>query len=624
MSEEEILELDIEEKPYPGTNKDVFLYPNTGLVGTYYPEEDETLFDSGFIFNDISDAQARSKRIIQNSLDDNSIYLKFRSNETRTEFEQSYGGEVIRLPFSYMYEIDLMMKIITSWMRYIPKMGSSYKPNKKILNQEGYDILDRLWKWWVEGSAGGYSDLVSYKNIGGNVETIHGSKKYVGGEVHIPENPNQQWAALSPLFHFPPDCSVFGFGDILFYDNSDKESSYNKLITMYGIDLGKKIFDECSKMNRDVSYNDLIKKSDGHGYGFKINWSHITGDTSWNFVIPFDKYLLTYDDIINYHADLVQSSPNSRVRILYDMPGILRNPYNFSLRTWSQRDKLVMYWLNGGMIPFQNNSWDKLWHGFPGYPMLKIAEFKPHLGDIYPIWWEKTEAGFSYWGFVLKIIAALVAAILSIVTGGTLLVGIATAAAAILMAIFEAVMAKIATWIGPEYSDIVMLTSGILGGVLNKYVLYPTTDTAGKPDPSQEKYQKAIGFFAKSGIQEIMNLNIEGRENLKNMIFNFDMQASHRQKVAMEMMLRHKDERIGHFLDSTEPTGVSGIELQSEEIKQMLLGRSGIEVTREQLLLIRDIESTTKDKQIRKTLTNMALSSLGTYSLVKILQRMKS
>jgi hypothetical protein len=639
-----------EEQPQVGTNKNIFIYPNMGVIGAYYEADPKTLFDSGLIFNDYEDTKGITASGLDAAVDSQEIDVMFRDNEARNRFYGPYKGSLIGVPADEFYEFDLCIKIYEAWMDTFSRCGANSNiayPRPRIIDDMGLEFL----------SNGKVFDPRPPLPDGSRVEYARAvpTTFLTGFPEEAPDNENQLIAAMSPLFHFPPVgqgswCKSLRGGPVdpdgimdnrlLFYNNLNRQASQLDLQTKYGVVSGNLIFDKCKSMNRDIYVHELIKSTGRFGYNITTNWA-LLGWPDLDGTIDFESMGILDPDFfrgprvsrinpIDYRST---DGLNTKIRQfqVWDAHVLYANPLHFMSSIWSSRDRMIMFFLNGGYIPWPGATWgagtnreqlmafDRFWLG------RWNGKFYPHLGDMYPIYWrmhlEENGGGLAMF---LKILGMIVSMIMGILTGGaTLVQTFVNLLKTVVTELFNAILNKLANLLGPSYAGLGMVASGLFGGVMNKYFDIPNANNPGEPaNTSSMKYQKAIDFFRNSAISDIKNMlnNPTKKSTMITAMFNFDITATSRQKVNMEMILRHKDARFGHFLDNTDPGTPNGVMLQASEIGRLRSKNIDIsDIWRENKR--KEIERNTKDKTDRQALTNLAFAGLGGFALYQLLKR---
>jgi hypothetical protein len=627
------------EMPIPGTHKDVVVYPTYGAIGVYYDsEKEDTIEGSGLIFNDFEDTKARVQRGLQNAVDEELIVMKYKDKETERMVESKYS-DITHIPFDMIYESDLVIKVYSAWLETITTCPRGYvhsKPRAKIIDEYGYSFL-RDQKIQEPATAGMPYDILEF------VRAV--SNNFYTGHIATTESRNEEISAMSPLFHFPP----VGKGShtrildrTLFFNKQQPVASLMTLLNNYGDAAGKAIFSACSKLNRNIYVGELIKATGRFGYNISTNWS-LLGFPNMDLELPFEDYILTRADLVRKMMSVnekywnlgVFTESGKRVKkcAIFDNDVVMSNPFHFMSEVWGGRDKLIMYFMQGGPIPAVNPS--GVWQNIPGFnPMWKFSRFAmvnpklgydpPGLWDLYPVYWDYSPgSGGSILGFIFKMLATLVVMVVGVLTGTTGALGaVAGLFTQLIQMAADYVMKKIVATVGEEYAALGMALSGVLSGVMNKYIDIPNLDNNQQPSPASMKYDKAYRFFLNSGLDEFKDIvaTPEKKSLFTTSLYNFDTGLSDRQKVTMEMMLRHIDARYGHFLDKTDPGTPNGILLQRDQIaksKAKVLDASA--ALRE--MQTKYIEKKVNDKSTREALTTMALAGLGGFALWQILKK---
>lgn len=529
-------------RPAPGTHKDVFLYDRLQVAGIYYPNagvDDETIFDSGFFFYDYYDMQDKFMLGMNDLVNNHGYKLKSR-NPNKYDVSQITPYEV---PPELMYDADKYIKLFESWITRFTKTRTA--PNLTIIDRNNLGLSNRIgniiyrkitqvrFQDPTADIIGGFDLLdITSPLLKETISTVTGRPKIkVAGISELDKTMGRH-----PLSHFPPLDYYNYLDDVVFFDPANPQLSMLKLQGDYGPNIGMSMFSEFQRRGKLITYGDIIKPFGSNGYGVQIDFrpfgfSSYSVQPWWEYYTWKSQYI---EEIWNAYWPMESVKNGQKYRDFTITPIYSQETYLLK-NVFEVRDSWIHFWLLGGRIPLEGEIDSLLW------------SMEKNLESRYPIYVKLADQHLVR-QVAIKIASIIVTAIIAYYTGGSAMI-IMTAITTMLAKVVPRFLQRF-----PISVDSQMAINMIFSMSLNQFA------TQEKGVKKNSAFEFMINNFLSD--QERRALDQGEITAIKNAMSNYDDSTTDRQRLVLELLARHKDERLNGFMEENGST--AGFDLEGD------------------------------------------------------------
>ena len=532
-----------EDKPLPGTNKDVFVFDRHVVAGVYYDPRltppEETLFNSGIIFYDYMDVSEKFSRTSQELINNGKLKIKSRTNEFK-HFEQEAA---MNIPTDVIFETDRYEKMFAAWSRYLIKEKSI--PETKIMpsieryairNDNTKTLYKTILKFGVPGDPFSFFNLATGQFA---VNMILGAM--FPGRPSVDGLSNIDKILLNhPLGHFPPIKPGSNYLDqVVFFDPEFSQISMLKLVSQYGQQHGMMIYQAMISHGKKVLYSDIITGKHGI-FGYNISVDFRSFGIPYFYVIDYDMWKLYDLSAYNKMFPWESGSQNVNGQIynvrMREFTGRMNTQEKRLQIIFSdQRDLWIQLFLLGGVIPLQQSTINQ-----------------SYVKSFYPIYFKEIKEDFMK-AIAIKLVGLIITAVITYYTGG--------ATAGVVTALAQVIVPKIIEKLNIPFAkeEMQMVMSLVFSAALNKFST--ETDQSKKATLAMNFLINSIESNIQSDIQQQMTFS-----EFHRALTHYDDVVLPRQQMLIELIGRSKSIRYGEFIDGTVNTGVNALSIASKEL----------------------------------------------------------
>lgn len=578
-----------EDKPLPGTNKDVFVFDRHVVAGVYYDPKltppEETMFNSGTIFYDYYDVSVKFSEISQELINTGKLKIKSKTNEFK-HFEQEAA---MNIPTDIMFETDKYEKMFAAWSRYLIQTKSI--PDTRIVPEIERrsiildDDIQIAYKTITHFDVP--SDPLSFFNLatGQFAVNLLLGKMFPGREQEQGLSNVDKILLNHPLSHFPPIKTGSNYLDqVVFFDPEFQQVSMFKLISQYGTQFGSMIYQKMVSYGKKVLYSDIITGKYGI-FGYNIS-------------VDFRPFGLPYFYVIDYDFWKLEDRAAWNKMFSYEFP----NPETFGGKRYTtrqrdfssnmstqerrlqtifsdQRDLWIQLFLLGGRIPLQQSTIDQ-----------------SYMKSFYPIYFEEIKKDFMK-AIAIKLVGLIITAVVICYTGG--------GASALVVALAKSIVPKIIEKINIPFAreEMQMVMNLAFSAALNKF----STET-----DKGIKAVTAMNFLINSLEIDLQEAQMSPTNAYKAMTHYNDVVLP-RQQMIIELIGRNKSIRYGEFIDGTVNTGVNALSIAN---KELIKSRPSFQIAQG----MRIAENLSKESKLGDIMKFGALGLAG-FALYKMLKK---
>lgn len=317
--------------PMPGTHPDVWIFPRpTYTIAVHEPDapEWETRFQSSAIFVDYMAAWESERN----------LFLEKASSGDYETIGFSPGQEILSTGIEQAHRLMLVSE---SWFKYLIKTRN--RPSRHIFPDDVY--YDLIMKGWTHVPGFPLGEQV---RLGRNHVNYYVADRRLPTESArelglAPERMSQDERLMvtHPLSYFPPDVTSALFRTIFFDPSKDE---YERMMDLYGVELGTGIWNHLRQKNTLIRYSDLISCD---GYNLNVNLEAIGRSEAYS--LPFSD-LMEMNTLESAWRDRAWDSYDEDINTQYHGWGVTWPSIHDAVNLFKNRDSWIQNWLNNGPV----------------------------------------------------------------------------------------------------------------------------------------------------------------------------------------------------------------------------------------------------------------------------------